>query len=201
MYSAGTGIVYGFHGCDRSIAEEIINQKLTLKNSENEYDWLGNGMYFWENSPSRALEYAENLKANPERAKHPVKDPCVIGAIIHLGNCLDLLDYENLKILKAGFELLKATTDKLPKNIAIGKLNELMVRKLDCAVIQTIHEVRREEMLREFDSVRGVFWEGAELYPNAGFREKDHIQLCIRNPNCIKGYFYPRKVNTDYYEL
>lgn len=109
MYSAGTGIVYGFHGCDRSIAEEIINQKLTLKNSENEYDWVGNGMYFWENSPSRALEYAENLKANPERAKHPIKDPCVIGAIIHLGNCLDLLDYENLKILKAGFELLKAT--------------------------------------------------------------------------------------------
>lgn len=201
MYSAGTGIVYGFHGCDRSIAEKIINQKLTLKNSKNEYDWLGNGMYFWENSPSRALEYAENLKENPRQAKQPIKDPCVIGAIIHLGNCLDLLDYENLKILKAGFELLKATTDKLPKNIAIGKLNELMVRKLDCAVIQTIHQVRREESLREFDSVRGVFWEGDELYPNAGFREKDHIQLCVRNPNCIKGYFYPRNINTDYYPL
>ena len=144
MYSAGKGIVYGFHGCDRSIAEEIINQKLTLKNSKNEYDWLRNGMYFWENSPSRALEYAENLKANPKRAKNPVKDPCVIGVIIHLGNCLDLLDYENLKILKPGFELLKAKTDKLPKNIAIGKLNEQMVRKLDCAVIQSIHVVAFE---------------------------------------------------------
>ncbi|GEM69026.1 hypothetical protein SMI01S_26320 [Sphingobacterium mizutaii NBRC 14946 = DSM 11724] len=55
MYSAGTGIVYGFHGCDRSIAEEIINQKLTLKNSENEYDWVGNGMYFWENILLRIL--------------------------------------------------------------------------------------------------------------------------------------------------
>lgn len=146
MYSAGTGIVYGFHGCDRSIAEKIINQQITLKNSENEYDWLGNGMYFWENSPSRALEHANNLKKNPGRAKNPIQDPCVIGAIIHLGNCLDLLDYENLQILKAGFELLKATTEKLPKNIAIGQLNELMVRNLDCAVIQTIHEVRREEI-------------------------------------------------------
>lgn len=68
-------------------------------------------------------------------------DPCVIGVIIHLGNCLDLLDYENLKILKPGFELLKAKTDKLAKNIAIGKLNEQMVRKLDCAVIQSIHVV------------------------------------------------------------
>jgi hypothetical protein len=49
-----------------------------------------------------------------------------------------------------------------------------------------------------FDSVRGVFWEGRELYPNAGFREKDHIQICIRNPNCIKGFFYPREINDKF---
>ncbi|SEK41780.1 hypothetical protein SAMN05421740_101809 [Parapedobacter koreensis] len=44
---------------------------------------------------------------------------------------------------------------------------------------------------KEFDSVRGVFWEGNPLYPTAGFREKDHIQICIRNIDCIKGYFLP----------
>jgi hypothetical protein len=63
---------------------------------------------------------------------------------------------------------------------------------LDCAVIQTLHEVREKSKLPPFDSVRGVFWEGSPLYPNAGFREKDHIQICIRNPNCVKGYFLPR---------
>ena len=45
-----------------------------------------------------------------------------------------------------------------------------------------------------FDSIRGVFFEGDELYPGAGFKEKDHIQICIRNPNCIKGYFLPREL-------
>lgn len=49
-----------------------------------------------------------------------------------------------------------------------------------------------------FDSVRGVFFEGTELYPGAGFREKDHIQICIRNPNCIKGYFLPRELSSKY---
>ena len=49
-----------------------------------------------------------------------------------------------------------------------------------------------------FDSVRGVFWEGKELYKNAGFREKDHIQICIRNPNCIKGYFLPRELDNAF---
>jgi hypothetical protein len=43
-----------------------------------------------------------------------------------------------------------------------------------------------------FDSVRGVFFEGEDLYQNAGFKSKNHIQIAIRNPNCIKGYFIPR---------
>ncbi|TSA32147.1 MAG: hypothetical protein D4R64_16610 [Porphyromonadaceae bacterium] len=47
-------------------------------------------------------------------------------------------------------------------------------------------------------SVRGVFFEGKELYPNSGFREKNHIQICVRNPNCIKGYFLPRNVNNKF---
>ena len=35
------------------------------------------------------------------------------------------------------------------------------------------------------------------LYDGAGFLDKTHIQICIRNPNCIKGYFIPRK-ETDW---
>ena len=45
----------------------------------------------------------------------------------------------------------------------------------------------------EYDSVRGVFFEGSDLYENAGFKEKNHIQIAIRNQNCIKGFFIPRE--------
>ncbi|HYE54151.1 MAG TPA: hypothetical protein VD996_04880 [Chitinophagaceae bacterium] len=31
-----------------------------------------------------------------------------------------------------------------------------------------------------------------------GFHEKNHIQLCIRNPNCIKGYFLPRTAHKSW---
>jgi len=31
---------------------------------------------------------------------------------------------------------------------------------------------------------------------NAGFREKDHIQVCVSN--CIKGFFLLRKLNSEY---
>lgn len=56
-----------------------------------------------------------------------------------------------------------------------------------------LHGMRVEDNLEGFDSARGVFIEGEELYPGAGFKNKNHIQLCIRNPNCIKGFFIPRK--------
>ena len=43
--------------------------------------------------------------------------------------------------------------------------------------------------MQQFDSVRGMFVEGEELYKGAGFHEKTHVQIAIRNPMMIKGYF------------
>jgi hypothetical protein len=34
-----------------------------------------------------------------------------------------------------------------------------------------------------------MFPEGTELYPGAGFRDKTHIQLCVREPEQIMGVF------------
>ncbi len=50
----------GFHGCDRSVLSSIINGKDSINNSENDYDWLGHGMYFWENNLERAKDWASN---------------------------------------------------------------------------------------------------------------------------------------------
>jgi len=100
VYAKRSNIILGFHGCDQFVRDEVVSKKgVILKHSENNYDWLGNGVYFWENN------------------------------------------YD------------------------------------------------------EFDSVRGMFIEGSTLYPKSGFREKNHIQIAIRNPNCIKGFFIPRELD------
>jgi hypothetical protein len=46
-----------------------------------------------------------------------------------------------------------------------------------------------------FDSVRAAIWEGEELYPGAGFRKGNHIQIAILNHSCIKGVFCPESSN------
>ena len=201
MYSSSPHLVFGFHGCDKEVADEIISREgITLRPSENKYDWLGHGIYFWENNPKRAKDYASFVADNPDRGKGKIKKIGVIGAVIDLGYCLNLLESRSLRIVKQGYDILKSIHEQigepLPENLPVG--DDPLLRKLDCAAIETIHAFNKEKKQTEYDSVRGVFVEGDKLYPNSGFNERNHIQLCIRNPNCIKGYFHPRKTSESY---
>lgn len=195
MYSKINSWVIGFHGCDLSVCNAVVNGG-QLQPSINDYDWLGNGVYFWEKDPIRATEWAID---NSKRQNSNIKTPSVIGAIIDLGNCLDLMERYYIETLKIGYQLLSEyQKTNLPQNQNIGTNKDLLIRKLDCAVIEQIHENNRTDNHRMFDSVRGLFLEGEEVYPNAGFREKTHVQICVRNPNCIKGYFIPIPENAAY---
>jgi hypothetical protein len=79
MYTKSRNLVIGFHGCDRSVRNGIIAGESFMKRSSNDYDWLGNGFYFWENNLSRALIFAEEKR---EREPNKIKKPSVVGAFI-----------------------------------------------------------------------------------------------------------------------
>ena len=203
MYSTRSGLILGFHGCDETVVQTVLNGHSFLKTSVNSYDWLGHGIYFWENSPSRAYKYADHLRKYPNRSKGTVIKPAVIGAVIDLGICLDLLDYQNLQLLKIAYQIITASKNNscIPKNKAIDNTGDLLLKELDCTVIETVHALKKKAGQSSFDSVRGVFFEGEEIYPNASFRVKDHIQICIRNPNCIKGFFLPRESDNHFQKV
>lgn len=199
MYSTKYSLILAFHGCDQSVRDAIINNKDSLKPSTNEYDWLGNGIYFWENDPKRAMEYARILQENPGRCSSVIITPAVLGAVIDLGYCLDLLNRSNLDLLEQNYRILKMGVDgNIPENKSVVEYGDLLIRELDCAVLEITHALNDKEGLPAYDSVRGVFWEGDDLYPNAGFKKLNHIQICIRNPNCIKGFFIPREYDEQY---
>lgn len=194
MYLKLPNLVIGFHGCDMDVFERVIKRGESLKKSQNEYDWLGNGIYFWEQNYQRAYDWA--------RKSPKIKNPAVIGAVLDLGYCLNLTDSSSSERLKMGYDILKLRCEQanieMPENIPSEKVADILKRNLDCSVIQQIHDYNRENKLPEYDSVRGIFLEGDEVYPGACFREKTHVQICIINPNCIKGYFIPRTKDDAY---
>jgi len=102
--------VIGYHSCDREIGLEVLNGESGLIKSDNKWDWLGDGIYFWEHNPNRALEYAIENASGRQFNKKKIKTPFVLGAIIELGNCLNLIDPHSLEVLKLAHASLSKTT-------------------------------------------------------------------------------------------
>ena len=131
MYDRLPGLVLGYHGCDRSVAENVILGKSELKESKNTYDWLGNGVYFWESNAQRALDWANWLHQNPRKGRPTVKEPAVVGAVLDLGFCLNLLDARFLSLLPVAHERLSAVCKvagrPLPENRPLGASSELLL--------------------------------------------------------------------------
>jgi len=173
----------GYHGCDNSVAEGLISGQ-PFKPSSNDYDWLGPGVYFWEVNPQRGLDFAREKAA---RKGSSVRTPAVVGAVIDLGLCLDLSTHRGIEMLKAAHRSLAETFDALHESLPKND-GDLLRRRLDCAVVRRLHSIL-EDQGRPLDTVRGVFVEGPEIYPSAGFRTKTHVQIAVRNLKCIKGVF------------
>ncbi|NLG37898.1 MAG: hypothetical protein GX549_07760, partial [Clostridiales bacterium] len=210
MYSRLPAFVFGFHGCDQTTKEAVLFGNEFLRPSKNNYDWLGSGIYFWEQNYQRALEFATLAKQNPGKyTSFPINNPAVLGAIIDLGNCLNLMDAFHINRLRLAHSYLEKVTNiaevSLPHNRGFDPDKPLRI--LDRTVIEALHlfiennaggQVIDENLGSEsYDTVRGLFQEGDPVYKGAGFKAQTHIQICVRNINCIKGFFDPREKCSD----
>jgi hypothetical protein len=160
-----------------------------LRPSENDYDWLGHGIYFWEHGPQRALEWA--------KASKKIEKPAILGAIINLGSCFDLLDTANTQLLKELFPLYCKGCEEMrvpiPQNLpAEGEApGDLLKRHLDCAVINWCLDFLEDAEDLKFHSVRSIFSEGGAAFAGSKIMERSHIQIAVRDVTAIVGFFKP----------
>ena len=149
---------------------------------------LGRESISWEFGYDRAARFAEQQK---KRGK--VKKPAVVGAIIQLGKCFDLMDTRFTDELPVAFEMLKRaheqTGQALPENG--GKTPDKKLRRLDCAVLN-LYFTRLAERGETYDTVRCGFVEGPPAFEGSGIRHQSHVQVAVRTPTCIVGVFRPR---------
>jgi hypothetical protein len=184
--------VIGYHGCLEPLASELLSGKKSLADwpvSRNKWDWLGEGIYFWEHGPHRAMRWAEN-KARARRAAGRHVKPTVVGAIILLrDNVLDLTDFHFAPMLAKSYEVLAsrfaATGLKLPEN----EESDRKRHNLDCLVINTLFRIPR--IRAAYSVVRGAFEEGDCAFPGSMIKKETHIQLAVRDPSVICGLFKP----------
>jgi hypothetical protein len=189
MHSLSASFVLGYHGCDRETGEKLLRNE-AFRPSENDFDWLGSGIYFWEANPDRAMQWAVERASRKRVLKGAELEPFVVGAVIDPGFCLDLITSNGVREIERAYVYLHAVSQASGAEIpANSGGDDMLLRKLDCAVINLLHRMREEAGEEAFDSVRGMFTEGEHVYENSGFRRKSHIQICVRNPDSIKGVF------------
>lgn len=172
----------GFHGCSETRARRAVLAEEDLRASMRSYDWIGNGIYFWDRDPRRAHEFAINKKS---------KDPTAVGAIINPGRCLDLRCRDGQEILRMAYEFYCKEFGIPSEENSSFKEGVPLRRDLDCLIIETACSLFSDKE-NPFDTVIGTFFEGKDIYPGAGMRDKTHTQICVRNPKCILGYFIPK---------
>lgn len=178
MHRLTGSLVLGFHGCEKAAADRVLSGKPFLK-SQNDYDWLGDGVYF---NPLRGLEFVRE-KMRREKRRRAVT---IVGAVIDLGLCLDLTTTAGIEQIRSSYlslrEVFEALGLEMPENAR-------RMNRLDCAVINNLHQLRQGQGAEAIQTVRGVFIEGDPAYQGAGFFAKTHIQLAVRDLRCIKGVF------------
>lgn len=138
------------------------------------------------------MEYAKESSNGEQFNKIRIKSPFVLGALIDLGNCLNLLESQSLQILSEAYIGLKKLMDELDEPMPHNKGNN---RVLDCAVIKFVHQSRKGKYPL-FDTIRAAFSEGSQAYPDANFTVRHHVQICVLNPEMVQGYFLPRPLST-----
>jgi hypothetical protein len=180
-------IVVGYHGCTEAFAKDLLLGKKRISDwlpSQNEWDWLGHGIYFWEHAPARALRWA--------REKYPGRRqrPTILGAYLQLGRCFDLLDEAVTALLAQAHEKVAQTFALEERPLPENRGPEGKRRELDCLIINSCLR-RLHQGGAAYDTVRGAFLEGEPAYPGAGFARESHIQIAVRNSACILGVFRP----------
>lgn len=168
--------VVGYHGCLRSTAREVLFNDTPFEESVNDWDWLGHGVYFWEHGHQRAFRWAER-KANRDGG-----EPAVVGALVQLGRCLDLLDTDYTEQLAEFARDFERKMGPLPPNRP-GR------HEGDCRLINEFCAYMQKFGGTTFDSVRGQFQEGTRIYVGSRIWSQSHIQIAVRNPEAIVGVF------------
>ena len=171
MASAKHVLATGYHGTHVDYVDSILAQG--LRYSTNEWDWLGDGVYFFQDSPLRALEWAEE--------HHGKSNAIVLRATIRLESCVDLLDIAWWPTLRLTHSQFVEREKALPKQTATSGAH-----RLDRAVLNYMVTVLGESG-QAVRCLRAAFVEGERLFPASALYSRSHVQIAVRDPLLIEG--------------
>lgn len=160
----------GFHGTSTERSRSILADGFWQSSSQP--DWLGDGIYFWQDAPARAREWAEIRFQT---------DAAVLSATILLDGCIDLLDIGWEQALANAYDEYALMSRRLGKPMP---QQGGAAHRLDRAVLNFLAGVL-EEAGRHVTSIRSSFAEGEPAFPGSAITRRGHVQIAVRDSKAI----------------
>lgn len=181
-----------YHGTTKELADKILVER-RFKISRNPYDWLGAGVYFYQDAPIKALAWADRFSVKSEKRGTV---PVVLEVDLDLGSVFDLFLPESHQILKEAYELTgvrgsgrgqlrpvlrnhKGERFRLFSSVPVSSTEFLGNNYVDAMTIRRALSLIADAEGSTPKCVRQFFWEGQELYAGSYFFDHSNIQLCI----------------------
>lgn len=170
--------IYGYHGTLETNVPGILDYGFQVK--ENHWDWLGHGIYFWQDAPHRAREWGRFWGKKGARI-------AVLKARIVLTDCVDLLDIAWDATIR---EQADAFTDKIARQKDVSLRNYRRGKQkgrheLDCAFFEYLHGIL-SEVGSPFRCVRAAVTEGDPILEDSPICYRSHVQIAVRDSTLIQ---------------
>lgn len=149
----------GYHGTEKEKADVIIASKKFIESNSGK-DWLGKGVYFFEDDIQQAINFVSKARK--------VESYKIIKANIKSNKWLDLIKVENYSELQVIAEELEK------RNLSILKKYKLN----NAVIIDFMYKIEK------FDVVSAVFEYNNKRIKNSNIMPMQ-IQICVKNMDCI----------------
>ena len=154
------------------VGDRVLREGFRI--SRNEYDWLGDGVYFFQDAPHRAREWATQRHGS---------EGVVLRSVIRLDDCLDLLDVQWNNLLGDAYtsvvEIAARAGEPLPRQTTGA-------HRLDRVVVNLAVKFAAERYGMTVRGVRGVFGEGTPVFPGSAILSHAHVQIAVRDRSLIE---------------
>lgn len=159
--------IKAYHAGDVEKIEHFLACRQYMASSYSTNNWLGEGLYFWENNPIKAEKWL--IQKNKG---------AIMECDIDTENLLNLL--EDNDDSESFFEQAKALSQKHGTILLNNRSSQNF--QLDCKIFNEY----KKGCLNQFSGIRMAFYLGESITKDGNIYTGQHIQICLWDVSAIK---------------
>ncbi len=193
-----TRIVRAYHGTTFSAASAIFHRQSPIRLSSKPGNWLGRGLYFYEENLPQAIDWA----LTQVRLRAPlgmVDSAAVLVVDLDLTECLDLCSSQwhwHLQIIAQKLAQANMLGDQHGPSLTTARNTTFVVADYQLPSHTSLEHVADREVIdalvqdlinagESITSVRSSFAIGQQPYSNSHFFSDTHTQIAVIKPDRV----------------